>query len=161
MVTVTRTARRGTVRIHHTLSWFLCPLIADAAGLGYLYPGEELVPRPAIRSSEALPLAAQQAREAGFAWFDDGETGVTWARLVELLANIFQELYAQGPQGRWQGVRGSLVARMDMQAHWSAQFQEQCVAHLAHSMPGGPGSRPSSGRERQLLRRVALSLRSL
>jgi hypothetical protein len=45
---------RGT-RPSDTISWFLCPLIADAAGLSHLFPSmfpRDLVPRPLLYTGE-------------------------------------------------------------------------------------------------------------
>ena len=70
-------APRG-VRSGHTLSWFICPLIADAAGLSHLFPSD-LMPRLDI-GGDACPLSAPQAREIHMVWFDDVDAGIDYAR---------------------------------------------------------------------------------
>ena len=91
------------VRASHTVSWFLCVLLADAAGLSFLYP-PRVVPRPAADSDtwRAIPLLRL----------------LPWQRLVALVRCVLE---ARGL------TRAQLIAGMDGQAHWPAEIQESIV----------------------------------
>jgi len=107
-----------------TISWAICPLMADAIGHADLYPSD-LIPRPSFTAPE-LHDVARYLGEAGIPWF--GHVGITWARLVDLLALIFESMWSSGFEQR-------IISMMDAQAHWSAHFQEDCMRRLSELVP--------------------------
>ena len=96
------------VRPADTTSWFLCPLIADAAGLGFMYP-HNVVPRP---GSGDLTWS----RCDYFVQHD-----ITWGHLVEWLRQVMQLRHI---------TRRAMVSMMDSQAHWPARVQERLVSGI-------------------------------
>ena len=91
------------VAMEDPLSWFLCPLIADALGLT-TYPSH-LVPRPADTNS--LPDVPR----------NDGD--MTWTHLVWLCREALRDMYELREMG--------VAAADTLRGHWSSNLQEQLV----------------------------------
>ena len=89
------------VLVDDPLSWFLCPLIADALDLT-TYPSH-LVPRPA--DTNCLPDFPR----------DDGD--MTWTHLVWLCREALRSMYERLENG--------VAAADDLRAHWPTGFQER------------------------------------
>ena len=103
------------VRIEQTRSWFLCPLLADACGLGFLYP-TEVVPRPA----GAMWASVMRRLHLGV------DVTFSWQRVVELLRAAM----------RISGLDdAAMLARMDFQAHWPGTLQERVVSAVGQLVP--------------------------
>jgi hypothetical protein len=99
-----------------TISWLLCPLMADALGLQHLYPAH-VVPRPDLTSS----------------WhFVNGPFRASWGELVQLMASAMERWATTRLGGH--SLRRFMVARMDMQNHWPGRTQEE----LVHGMDALP-----------------------
>ena len=114
-----------------TLSWFLCPLIADAAGLGWLFP-TAVAPRP--------DMIVAWANAGGWLAADNFPLrNTTWARLVERFSSAVQDWHtsdaADDAAGMINEVGGSvaegLIRRMDGLNHWPAALQEELVRRVS------------------------------
>ena len=106
------------------MSWFVCPLMADAAGLSYLYPAH-IIPRPNLCAVwAALPhwsFAASPVRQ------------LSWSRLCGLTALALDSwrltLPAQPP------VQESLLRIMDMQNHFPRELQDEILRRVDSLLP--------------------------
>ena len=98
------------VRLQDRQSWFLCPLLADACGLQFLYPAEA-VPRPA----GPLWRSVMRRRHLGV------DVTFSWRRVVELVRLAMQRLGIDD---------ASMLQRMDFQAHWPGALQEHLISEI-------------------------------
>ena len=94
------------VLVDDPLSWFFCPLIADALELT-TYP-DHLVPRPA--DTNRLPDFPR----------DDGD--MTWTHLVWLCREALRAMYERLENG--------VAAADDLRGHWPGGFQERLVGAM-------------------------------
>ena len=99
-----RTPAPSGVRVGDTLSWLLCPLMADAVGLLGLYD-PALVPRP----RGTWPPRVLRAH---------GD--LSWDHLVWLCREVWAA----------RSTHAEAVAAMDGTAHWPAHLQEELVAGM-------------------------------
>ena len=114
-----------------TLSWFLCPLIADAADLGHLYP-LSVVPRPSLAS----PAMAAVARDVfGARWFT--EAGIDWPRLTVIVREWLVHRF-DCPRHE---LHDRLPAYLDGRAHWPGRLQEDCMEGLGRPLAPAGDSR--------------------
>ena len=98
------------VRLQDRQSWFLCPLLADACGMGYLYP-VEAVPRP----GGDLWTSVMRRRHLGV------DVTFSWRRVVELVRFAMQR----------RGIDDAeMLRRMDFQAHWPGALQEELIREI-------------------------------
>lgn len=91
------------VRPQDTISWLLCVLLADACGLGHLFP-PGVVPRPADDHAIWTSVPLLQV--------------VSWRRLVALMRIVLEARHLD---------QAAMVERLDGQAHWPARLQEEVV----------------------------------
>ena len=97
-------------RVMSSIDWFVCPLLADAAGLSMLYP-PSLVCRPDLPDVwAAMPRWSTD---------DSPVRELTWDGLVQLAAMALERWHASlGDEGSVGSLPDALVERMDMQNHW-------------------------------------------
>jgi hypothetical protein len=101
------------------LSWLLCPLMADAAGLAELFP-HPVAPRPELTGVWAgLPQWSHCSSPV---------RNLTWTRLVELAAGALGERHrVVGHSGT---LREAMVESMDRRNHWPAVMQQDLLDRL-------------------------------
>lgn len=91
----------------HTISWFMCVLIADACDLGSLFP-TSVVRRPQSDDAE---------------WNDAGSAmqHFSYACCVAMVRTVLQRMGHDA---------SSMVAALDMQAHWPTSLQDRVAADV-------------------------------
>ena len=92
------------VNVADTVSWLLCPIIADAACMQELYP-LHVAPRPTV--DDAVWAAAGPAMRL-----------FSYDRLVQMVRMVLR---------RRGWTREYVASCMDMQAHWSAAVQQELM----------------------------------
>jgi len=117
----------ATERVMTSIDWFVCPLIADAAGLASLYP-PSLVPRPNLLELwHAMPRWSAS---------DSPVHGLSWAGLVQVAAEALEGWHESlGVACVVGSLPEVLVERMDMQNHWPDELRGEWLRRMDDAVP--------------------------